>query len=72
MKKQPKFDVLLQSPRFTIYSLMVFTFEKFCRIIYRLMDLSTYHNIPKYNQNILSYWQSKSTLGFHATTAPGF
>ena len=29
MKKQPKFDDSLQPPRFTMYSLMVFPFEKF-------------------------------------------
>ena len=29
MKKQPKFDVSLKLPRFTIYSLMVFPFENF-------------------------------------------
>ena len=27
-EKQPKFDVSLQPPRFTIYSLMIFPFEK--------------------------------------------
>ena len=29
MKKEPKFDVSLQPLRFTIYSVMVFSFEKF-------------------------------------------
>ena len=29
MKNQPKFDVSLQPPRFTIHSLIVFPFEKF-------------------------------------------
>ena len=29
MKKQPKFDVSLQPPRFTIYSQMFVPFEKF-------------------------------------------
>ena len=29
MKKQPKFDVSLESTGFTIHSLMVFPFEKF-------------------------------------------
>ena len=29
MKKQPKFDVPLQPSRFTIYSLIEFSFEKF-------------------------------------------
>ena len=29
MKKQPKFDVSLESPSFTIHSVMVFPFEKF-------------------------------------------
>ena len=29
MKNQPKFDVSLQPPRFTIHSLMLFLFDKF-------------------------------------------
>ena len=32
MKKQPKFYVLLQTPSFKTYSLMVFPFEKFLTV----------------------------------------
>ena len=55
-EKQPKFDVSLQPPRFTIYSLMIFLFEKFLTDkTYLGYDLSFYNNIPKYNQNLLFY-----------------
>ena len=40
MKNQPKFGVLLQPPRFNIQ---------------RLMNLSIYNDIPKYNQDLSSY-----------------
>ena len=41
MKNQPKFDVSLQPPRFTIHSLMIFPFEELLTDdlnIYGLMD----------------------------------
>ena len=50
---RPKFDVSLQPPRFTIYSLMVFLFEKFLTDSLKTYGLSFHDNIPKYNQNLL-------------------
>ena len=74
MKNSPNlFDVSLQPPRFAVYSLMVFVFEKFLTDKACLgYDLSIYNNIPKCNQNHLSY-NSKNRPGeLYTTNVPGF
>ena len=49
-EKQPKFDISLQPPRFTIYSLIIFLFEKFLTDkTYLGYDVYIYNTIPKYN-----------------------
>ena len=50
MKYQPKFDVSLQPRRFTIHSLIVFSFEKFSTV-----NLKTYGHMDPLNflENVL-------------------
>ena len=73
MKKEPDFDVSLQPPCFTIYSLMVFLFEKY--LTDNLKDSWTYL-FANTHQNITKTFHlisSKNLSGeFYATTAPGF
>ena len=65
MKNQPKVDISLQPPRFTIYSLIVFPFEKFLTDNLKTYlsinaDLSIYNlsicnHVPKYKHKFSSY-----------------
>ena len=65
MKKQAKVDISLQPPRSTIYSLIVFPFEKVLTDnlkIYlsingdlSIYNLSIYNHLPKYKDKFSSY-----------------
>ena len=64
MKNQPKVDISLQPPRFTIYSLIVFPFEKFLTDNLKtylsinadlsIYNLSIYNHLPKYKHKFSS------------------
>ena len=73
-EKQAKFDVPLQPPRFTIYPLMIFLFEKFLTDkTYLGYNLSIY-NITYLNTTKTFYViYSKNLPGkLYAKTVPGF
>ena len=70
MKNSPNFDVSGQPPRFTIYSLMVFPFEKILtENLKTYLFIISYLNITKTFHLI----NNKNLSGeFYVTTAPGF